>query len=73
VNGTLKQLHAALAKAGVVPIEAEGQEFDPNFHEAIGHAEESAYPANTVAEEVQKGYLIHDRVLRPTLVKVSQG
>jgi len=73
VNGTLKQLLTALQKAGVTPILAEGQEFDPNFHEAIGHAEDSLYPANTVAEEVQRGYLIHDRVLRPTLVKVSMG
>lgn len=73
VNGTLKQLLTAFQKAGVTPIEAEGQEFDPQYHEAIGHAEESAYPANVVAEEVQRGYLLHDRVLRPSLVKVSQG
>ena len=73
VNGTLKQLTSALQKAGVTPIEAVGKEFDPNYHEAIGHAESSEHPANTVAEEVQRGYLMHDRVLRPTLVKVSQG
>jgi molecular chaperone GrpE len=73
VNGTLKQMVSALQKAGVTPIEAVGKEFDPNYHEAIGHAESSEHPANTVAEEVQRGYLMHDRVLRPTLVKVSQG
>ncbi len=72
VSGTRKQLQAALQKAGVTPIEAVGKEFDPKYHEAIGHTESDAYPPNTVAEEVQRGYLIHDRVLRPTLVKVAQ-
>ena len=71
VNGTLKQLHTLLSKAGVTPIEAVGKEFDPNFHEAIGHVEGNAYPSNTVAEEAQRGYLLHDRVLRPALVKVA--
>ena len=73
VAGTLKQLSSALQKAGVTPIEALGKEFDPNYHEAIGHAESSEYPANSVAEEVQRGYIMHDRVLRPALVKVSEG
>lgn len=71
INGTLKQLQTALQKAGVTPIEAVGKEFDPKFHEAIGHAESDEYPANTVAEEVQRGYVLHDRVLRPTLVRVT--
>ena len=71
VNGTLKQLHTLLSNAGVAPIEAVGKEFDPNFHEAIGHTDDSAHPANTVAEEVQRGYTLHDRVLRPALVKVA--
>ena len=73
VSGTLKQLQTFLQKAGVTPIEALGKEFDPNFHEAIGHTESSEYGANKVAEEVQRGYMLHDRVLRPTLVKVSNG
>ena len=73
VNGTLKQLLSALQKAGITPIEAVGQEFDPNYHEAIGHTESDEFPANTVAEELQRGYIMHDRVLRPTLVKVAQG
>ena len=41
-----------------------GKEFDPNYHEAIGHAEDTDYPPHTVAEEVQRGYLMHERVLR---------
>lgn len=72
VNGTLKQFNAFLQKAGVTPIEAVGKEFDPNYHEAIGHTDSSGLPANTVAEEVQRGYIMHDRVLRPSLVKVSE-
>jgi molecular chaperone GrpE len=73
ISGTSKQLQAFLQKAGVRPIEAVGTDFDPKFHEAIGHAEDSGYAANSVAEEVQKGYLMHDRVLRPALVRVAQG
>jgi molecular chaperone GrpE len=72
VSGTLKQLQAFLKKAGVTPIEALGKEFDPNVHEAIGHTDSDDYPPNTVAEEVQRGYMMHDRVLRPSLVKVAQ-
>ena len=73
VEGTLKQMYTFLQKSGVTPIESLGKEFDPNFHEAIGHTEGGDHPANTVAEEVQRGYNIHDRVLRPALVKVAQG
>ena len=73
VSGTSKQLQTFLQKAGVTPIETLGKDFDPNFHEAIGHSDDPAYSANTVAEEVQRGYLMHDRVLRPALVKVAQG
>lgn len=73
VSGILKQMDALLQKSGVTPIEAVGKEFDPNLHEAIGIAEDSDLPSNTVAEELQRGYLLHDRVLRPSLVKVSQG
>lgn len=73
VSGTHKQLLAALEKAGVTPIASLGKEFDPNYHEAIGHAEESEFAANTVAEELQRGYIMHDRVLRPALVKVAGG
>jgi molecular chaperone GrpE len=71
VKGTHKQLQSALQKAGVTTIEAVGKEFDPKYHEAIGNVESDAYPSNTVAEEVQRGYVLHDRVLRPTLVRVT--
>jgi len=71
VSGTHKQMLTFLEKAGVLPIEAVGKEFNPIYHEAIGHAEVSEYPANTVAEEVQRGYVMHDRILRPAMVKVA--
>jgi len=73
VSGTSKQLQAFLQKAGVTPIETLGKDFDPHYHEAIGHAEDTDYAPNTVAEEVQRGYTMHDRVLRPALVRVAQG
>jgi len=73
VAGVMKQMEALLQKSGVTPIESVGKEFDPKLHEAIGVADESDLPANTVVEELQRGYLMHERVLRPSLVKVSQG
>ncbi len=73
VQGTQKQLATFLTKAGVTPIEALGQEFDPTYHEAIGHTEDTDAPENTVTEELQKGYMLHDRVLRPAMVKVAGG
>ena len=72
LSGTLKQLQSFLQKAGVKPIDALGKEFDPKYHEAIGHTESDEYPPHTVAEEVQRGYLMQDRVLRPALVKVTE-
>lgn len=73
VSGVMKQMETLLQKSGVTPIEAIGKEFDPKLHEAIGVVDDSDLPANTVAEELQRGYLMHERVLRPSLVKVSQG
>ncbi len=71
--GTLKLLQTFLQKSGITPIESLGKEFDPSYHEAIGHIESDEYPPHTVAEEVQKGYILHDRVLRPALVRVTEG
>ena len=70
VAGTLKQLLASFERTGITPILAVGQEFNPEFHEAIEHIESDEYPAHTVADEVQRGYMIHDRVLRASLVRV---
>jgi molecular chaperone GrpE len=59
-----------LAKHGVRPIALENRAFDPNFHHAMTVEESEAVAEPTVEEELQKGYMLHDRLLRPTLVKV---
>lgn len=66
-----KQFLATLAKYGVEPIEALGQPFDPNFHEALMQQPAADVPEGTVVAELGKGYRIHDRVLRPSKVAVS--
>jgi molecular chaperone GrpE len=73
VNATLRQMQDFLAKEGVQPIDALYQPFDPNFHNAVLREETTEYPENTVVEELQKGYTLGERVLRPTMVKVSTG
>lgn len=65
-----KQLLKSLEDAGVKPIEAVGKEFDPNFHNAVMHAEDESLGENIVAEEFQKGYMYHDTVVRHSMVKV---
>lgn len=60
-----------LLKEGVAPIESCGKPFDPNFHDAVFREECSEYPPGTVVEELQKGYMFNDRILRASMVKVS--
>lgn len=69
---TLRQLEELLAAQGVSPIEAVGQPFDPSLHEAIGHEESDEHPEDTVVSEVRRGYRLHDRVVRPALVRVAR-
>ena len=66
-----KQLTDALAKIGMETIECVGQEFDPNFHEAVMQTPTSEHPEHTIIAELQKGYKLGDRVLRPALVNVA--
>ena len=66
------QLLEALQKEGIKEIDALHQPFDPNVHQALS-SEEHTMAANTVIEVFQKGYLLKDRILRPSLVKVSEG
>jgi molecular chaperone GrpE len=68
-----RKLERLLDKYEVTPIEALGEPFDPNYHSALLQAESEEYPAGTVMEEVEKGYLVGDKVLRPAMVKVSLG
>jgi molecular chaperone GrpE len=70
---TLRQLQEFLKRNGVEPIDAVGKDFDPNFHEAVMREEDSDKPENTVVEEMQRGYTMHSRVLRPSMVKVARG
>lgn len=62
-----------LEQEGVVPIEAAGQEFDPLLHQAVTHEPSADVPDGHVIAEMQKGYRLGDRVLRPSVVRVSSG
>ena len=66
-----KQMLSTLEEAGVVPIEAVGQEFNPDFHNAVMHVEDEELGENVVAEELQKGYLYRETVVRHSMVKVA--
>ena len=66
-----KQLMTTLSDLGVKPIEAVGQPFDPNFHNAVMHVDDESLGENVVAEEFQKGYMHHDSVIRCSMVKVA--
>lgn len=68
-----RKLKSILAGLQVSPIEALGQPFDPNLHSALLMDHSDEYPPGTVMEELQRGYRLADRVLRPTIVKVSNG
>jgi molecular chaperone GrpE len=69
---THKEILRVLKKFSVTPIEAKENAFDPTFHEAVMQEETDEYPENTVINEMQKGYLIHDRLLRPAMVVVAK-
>jgi len=72
VEMTLGLFAKSLEKFGVTPIQAEGTPFDPAWHEAMGQLESAEHPANTVVKELQKGYQLNGRLLRPTLVMVAK-
>ena len=66
-----KQMLEALEKLGVKPIEAVGQPFDPNYHNAVMHEDNEEAGENEVVAEFQKGYMYHDDVIRHSMVKVA--
>jgi molecular chaperone GrpE len=66
------QLIEILKKNGVEVIEAEGKEFDPNFHQAVMMVQDENFESGVVVEELQKGYKLKDRVIRASLVKVNE-
>ena len=67
-----RQMLDVLRKRGVKPIEALGADFDPNFHQAVIHEESATHREGEVMEELQRGYLVGDRLLRPAMVKVAK-
>ena len=73
VQMTLTQFCQVLKKFGVVPVEAIGQSFDPSLHQAIGQLETTEYPSNSVAQEMQKGYVLNERLLRPSMVMIAKA
>ena len=66
-----KQLQGVLEKAGVKEIEALGQEFDPNFHNAVMMEDTDEYESGKVSCVLQKGYTLNNKVIRPSMVKVA--
>lgn len=73
MNMVLKQLTDFLADNGLQAIDAEGQKFDPNLHEAIAHESSTSVPEGTVIRQTRRGYRLKDRLLRPSSVVVSSG
>ena len=72
MNKIYKQLIKQLEDLGVTPIEAVGKEFDPGLHNAVMQVESQEYESGIVAQELQKGYMFHDSVLRHSMVAVAQ-
>ena len=68
----VRKLEEALSAHGLEPIASVGARFDPKFHEAVAHEESNEHPEDTVVSELRRGYRIRDRVVRPSLVKVSR-
>jgi molecular chaperone GrpE len=68
-----KNMYDVMGRKGLVRIDAVGETFDPNVHEAVMQVTSEEHPENVVVEELQKGYMLHDRVIRPSMVVVSKG
>jgi molecular chaperone GrpE len=73
VELTERSLHNALEKNGVRKFDPAGEKFDPNVHQAMYEIPDPSVPAGTIAQVIQSGYMIGDRVLRPALVGVAKG
>lgn len=71
LNLVVREFRGALERLGVTPVPTVGQPFDPSVHEAIGGVESDEVDRDTVVDEVQPGYLLHDRLIRPALVRVA--
>jgi len=72
LNSILKNMESLMEKYNVKPIDALGEIFDPNFHEAISIITDSTLDDNTITKEIRKGYISQEKILRPTLVEISK-
>ena len=72
IKMTHKEMMRIFEAFEVKPLKAEGEIFDPNFHQAVTQEESDSCPANTIIKELQKGYTLHSRLLRPSMVIVSK-
>ena len=72
LQGVQRKLQTVLEGEGVKPIEAAGQQFDPHFHEAVMHEDAGPEQAGKVTADLRRGYMLHDKVIRPSMVKVGQ-
>ncbi len=72
LTGVQRKLQMVLEGEGVKPIEALGETFDPHFHDAVMHEDAGPEQAGKVTADLRRGYMLHDRVLRPSMVKVGQ-
>ena len=73
VAATERELLAAFERHGLKRVDAKGEKFDHNFHQAVFEMEHTGQPAGTVVEVLQPGYVLHDRLLRPAMVGVAKG
>ncbi len=71
VRMTVRQFEEALTSLGITPIEAVGARFDPSLHEAVAGIESGEVEHDTVVDELQRGYRLHDRVIRPSMVRIA--
>jgi molecular chaperone GrpE len=73
VEATERELLAAFERHGLKRIDPKGEKFDHNFHQAVFEVENADQPTGTVAQVLQPGYVVHDRLLRPAMVAVAKG
>ncbi|TET63027.1 nucleotide exchange factor GrpE [Candidatus Aerophobetes bacterium] len=72
VKMIFNRMRDLLKKQGLRPIKTKGEEFDPHLHQAVGTADSKKYPDNLIVEEMRRGYILNDKVLRPAVVKVNK-
>lgn len=73
LDGILKNMNSFLSEYGITPIDAVGEIFDPKLHEAISVKDDPSLDNDTIIKEIRKGYILQDRVIRPSLVEISKN